>query len=705
VWPLGPRGLAFLVLTCVLVASRAAPQAIRNLPGFREASVPRNDDGSSPEVPIGFEVNFFGQSHRTLFVNNNGNITFAGPLSTYVPFGLAGTRMPIIAAFFADVDTRPAGSEVVTYGHDTVDGHRAFGVDYFRVGYFSMGADRLNSFQIILIDRSDTGPGNFDIEFNYGQIAWDIGSASDGVAAVAGFSNGTGQHDALYELPGSMQSGAFFDNGAHSLIRGKLHSDVPGRYIFQARNGAVSILRIVTPPQLPEAAQGRPYSPPALAAEGGSPPYSWTAVDWPPDLGLRLDSSTGVISGSPARAGAFRLPVRVSDRAGTPPATQTFLLTVPETHRADLIPFLIEPREARVGEPVRVVAGLHTNPNGPPIRARDLPEPTTLELRVEDQVVVLKDDGQNGDEQAGNGRYSGTVVFHRAGPVAVILVAHNSTDHRADAVVQVAGSFLYRGGPVVVDLGTLRENSESCRPLVLAAEQTGEILFSLRLRRTLPPEHRLELRASGKVLPTDGSSLMIGPDARLEICLVTGKRAPSSEALGEPWLQLTAGGTQQQSIELRIRWRVNGLSFWQRWWWLFALILLALLLAFFVYGYIRPYRFARELALTFVPEYAELDETPQPLAQWRGVRIRFYQDARACLQPNYRVSGELRGALAVLTARSGGSAWVSPGRGWSLFRELDIGEWQEVAQQGQGARRGAVYRVGDLGPFFRLTTH
>jgi hypothetical protein len=49
------------------------------------------DDESSAEVPIGFPVNFFGQTYTTLFVNNNGTVTFGASLRTFTPFGLAMT--------------------------------------------------------------------------------------------------------------------------------------------------------------------------------------------------------------------------------------------------------------------------------------------------------------------------------------------------------------------------------------------------------------------------------------------------------------------------------------------------------------------------------------------------------------------------------------------------------------------------------------
>jgi hypothetical protein len=42
-------------------------------------ALPSNDDDSSPAVPIGFPINFFGVTHTELFVNNNGNVTFGAP--------------------------------------------------------------------------------------------------------------------------------------------------------------------------------------------------------------------------------------------------------------------------------------------------------------------------------------------------------------------------------------------------------------------------------------------------------------------------------------------------------------------------------------------------------------------------------------------------------------------------------------------------
>ncbi len=135
----GPGGIIPVIKTPRVEAieqGAASSSPIRNLPGFTTYTLPANDDGSSPEQAIGFTVNFFGQIHNTLYVNNNGNVTLDYPQMEYIAYGLNSTYRQIIAAFFDDVDTTGIGSGLVTFGNDAVGGRPAFGVDYFNVGYF-----------------------------------------------------------------------------------------------------------------------------------------------------------------------------------------------------------------------------------------------------------------------------------------------------------------------------------------------------------------------------------------------------------------------------------------------------------------------------------------------------------------------------------------------------------------------------------------
>jgi hypothetical protein len=238
----------------------AHAQAVRRDPGtagFATNVLGANDDGSTGLVNIGFGINFAGSTWNQLYVNNNGNVTFGNDLSQYTPSDLtSATGIPIIAAYFADVDTRGALSALTHYGTGTIDGHQAFGVNWFDlvggngVGYYGSHDDKLNIFQMALIDRSDIAAGDFDIEFNFDRVLWESGDASGGTnglggtSAAVGYSMGTGAPGTYGQLAGSLVNGALIDGGPNALVSHSQGSDVLGRYIFAVRQGEV----IIPPP-------------------------------------------------------------------------------------------------------------------------------------------------------------------------------------------------------------------------------------------------------------------------------------------------------------------------------------------------------------------------------------------------------------------------------------------------------------------------
>lgn len=201
------------------------------------------------------------------------------------------------------MDTRFAG-DPVTYGTGTYTDRTAFGVNWVNVDYFESSPNHTNrnSFQLLIVDRSDVGVGDFDFIFNYDLIQWETGQASGGDengrggdCARAGWSNGSTRS---FELPGSAVCGAFLDSGTptpvvgpHALINNRLNSDVDGRYIFNVRNGQVQ----KPPRDVPEPATlallawawpawascgARPESDPSAAAR----PRRQAGCGWP-DLG------------------------------------------------------------------------------------------------------------------------------------------------------------------------------------------------------------------------------------------------------------------------------------------------------------------------------------------------------------------------------------------------------------------------------------
>ena len=283
---------------------RVRPGAVR--PGFDEFEIPANDDGSAdpdedgiPDlIPIDFPINLFGTIWAECYINNNGNITFEVPKIDFTPDPLRALGFPIIAPFWADVDTRGGESDLVSYGNGIIDGRTAFGVNWVKVGYFSGRDDKLNSFQLILIDRSDTRTGNFDIEFNYDVILWETGGASGGVDGYggspsrSGLSNGGNQS---LELQYSAQTLVQLDsnpitevpNFVTGLIYRSRNSTTPGRFIFQVRSGQVlGALNVDAGPDQPldSTATSALLAGVASNPAGGVVSVQWSVVQGPPGV-------------------------------------------------------------------------------------------------------------------------------------------------------------------------------------------------------------------------------------------------------------------------------------------------------------------------------------------------------------------------------------------------------------------------------------
>ena len=231
--------------SCVLPGGAILP--VSHYAGCTANTLPANDDGSTDAVTLPFEVNYFGTKYSSAYVNNNGNVTFTQPLNTFSPFPLLDAKTPIIAPFFADAETRgttPVPSGVVTYGNITYDGQKAFCVNWRNIGYFDEETDHLDSFELLLVQRSDSG--DFDIIFNYDRVQWDEGDAAvatsaprpavefGGAAARVGFSDGQTQS---LEMQGSGTPGALVDSGPDALTTGSQGTLQSGRYIFPVRNG------------------------------------------------------------------------------------------------------------------------------------------------------------------------------------------------------------------------------------------------------------------------------------------------------------------------------------------------------------------------------------------------------------------------------------------------------------------------------------
>jgi hypothetical protein len=237
--------------------------------GYGTDCVPACDDCSwptgtttglalAPAFPNG--LHFYGGTYQTTFVNNNGNISFQSPLGAFTPDAFPGAAQPMIAPFWADVDTRTSSNPAGTAcSNPTTDGvwyslkPGQFVVTWDHVGYYDEHQTPSMTFQLILRSTacSSSSALDFDIEFRYAQCGWEAGEASGGAAtgfcpntdsgtgmcipAQAGFDSAESPDLDYWSLPGSRMPGI-----AASLCAGSnLHPPQAGVWRFAVRDGAI----------------------------------------------------------------------------------------------------------------------------------------------------------------------------------------------------------------------------------------------------------------------------------------------------------------------------------------------------------------------------------------------------------------------------------------------------------------------------------
>lgn len=406
-------------------------------------------------------------------------------------------------------------------------------------------------------------------------------------------------------------------------------------------------------------------------------------------------------------AGAYRVAHLEDPSPGTWTVTATGggpEVSYAVVQRASLLPVLLEPRAVQAGTEAALVAGLQAGDGGGLVTAADVLAPVRFTGAVEGRELIFRDDGAAPDAVAGDGRFTATHRFSVPGEVPVLLRAQSPIlDREVTARVTVSTHFAYAGAPLGVDLGSLAAGDTACRPLAFEADWEGPVPLALEVHERLPSGHTLELREGGRTAPA-GEPLTVEPGAALELCLLTGERAPSSTRSAAPLARLAVPGAgpdpSPQAVPLVVSWELGGMPWWQRWLWLILTVAGLLLATFIAGGFLWPRRFNRNLGVAFGLDREQAEEEQlQPVARKKGVGIGFYRHARLYVLRKADVGGSSRDAVArVVQAPSG--LRIHP-VGGVLFRD-DDDEWIEVREGGDRVRLGDIYRAGEQGPYFRF---
>jgi Ca2+-binding RTX toxin-like protein len=212
--------------------------------GFGEKTLAVKDDASSAAIDLrpifgSAGLNFFGTSYTSLYVNNNGNVSFDAPLTHFDPQQITAGLLPMIAAFWADVDTRPASGTAANHVYWDLDAtNDVLTVTWNAVGYYDAHASPANSFQLQLVNR---GGGDFDIVLRYQSIEWTTGDLSGGsgglggMVARAGYSAGNGASFFELEQSGNQEAMLALDSTPGNTGR-------TGTWVFKVRDGAIATI-------------------------------------------------------------------------------------------------------------------------------------------------------------------------------------------------------------------------------------------------------------------------------------------------------------------------------------------------------------------------------------------------------------------------------------------------------------------------------
>ncbi len=259
------------------------------------------------------------------------------------------------------------------------------------------------------------------------------------------------------------------------------------------------------------------------------------------------------------------------------------------------------------------------------------------------------------------------------------------------------------GRPQAVDFQEVDSGSEELRALDLSGsrvegEPSARLTTNLDLTGVVleveTPGGWQDLGASPVELPLSGQNAR-----RLPLRLRVGRCPPATSDAEDPWIEIESigvdGGPSRLRVPLSLTVRAEP---WYRCWMpLIVAVLVTLVAAFVIYGFICPSRFSGRAGVVLSPEEDMSEGFFHPIRAQRGSRSGFYRDARVHIGADFRITGKARGALVRLRA-DGKRVMVLPVQGARVVRQNVEGDWEPLPPA-ETVMRYDVYR-DELGTIF-----
>lgn len=218
-------------------------------------SIGARDDGGVGPIDLGFNVDWFGTSYRSIYINNNGGFVFndgGGSFTAFSGVDLQTAPRPYVLPLFTDIDTT-LSSGVVEFGPlDNANPSAGYCINWIDVGEYG-SSDPDYSFQVIL---TNLGGGEVDLEFNYDRVS--VPTNSFNRTFEVGYTAGD---EANYRVMADSTESA--STVASRLVSEKFPASctIPGRYVYEIRSsgtptpGPTPTPQPTTPDPTPSATQ------------------------------------------------------------------------------------------------------------------------------------------------------------------------------------------------------------------------------------------------------------------------------------------------------------------------------------------------------------------------------------------------------------------------------------------------------------------